>query len=87
MGGTREAAKGKVSEEWVGKASVLGFGILPPPPKRLCTQKNLAGALHAEAVRCIFRSATRSKRKFVLERLLRRTTRGTDIPVEVLTYG
>ncbi len=28
-----------MSEEWVGKAAVLGFGIFPRPPKRLCTQK------------------------------------------------
>jgi hypothetical protein len=31
--------EGKGSEGWVGKASVLDFGIFPPPPKRLCTQK------------------------------------------------
>ena len=35
----RYSAKGKVSEEWVGEASVLGFGILPRPSERLCTQK------------------------------------------------
>ena len=40
-----------VSEEWVGKASVLAFGIFPRPPKRLWT-RNRAGALPTEVVRC-----------------------------------
>jgi hypothetical protein len=35
--------EGKVSQEWVGKASSLGFGIFSPPPKRLST-RNRAGA-------------------------------------------
>jgi len=50
MGGTREAAKGKVSEGWVGEASVLGFEIFPPRRKGAAL-KNLAGALHPETVR------------------------------------
>jgi hypothetical protein len=39
-----------VSEERVGKAPVLGFGIFSRPLKRLCT-RDQAGALHTEAVR------------------------------------
>ena len=49
--GGRRRQEGRVSEEWFGKAAVLGFGIFSRPPKRLWT-RNQAGALHTEAVRC-----------------------------------
>jgi hypothetical protein len=35
-----ETEEGKVFEEWVEEASVLGFEILPRPSEKLCTQKS-----------------------------------------------
>jgi hypothetical protein len=34
-----ETGEGKVFEEWVGEASVIGFEILQRPSEKLCTEK------------------------------------------------
>lgn len=47
-----ETGEGKVSQEWVGEASVFGLGILPPVAGKTLHSKNVAGAFHTDWVTC-----------------------------------